>query len=145
MLLHSRLQLIFAIVMNSEYGKVCLKSQDEWLSILHLATKWSFHPLRVLSIEHLDLLRMTSPVDKLLLGRKYDVLGWVTSGYFSLCERAESLTMDEGRRLPLEDVIGISEARLKVRVCTGMRPLAQIQSIIEGLVHTPAKSAREEG
>lgn len=118
----------------STYGKVSLETQDEWLSVLHLATRWSFDDLRTLSVEHLGSLPTTSAIDKLLMGRKYDVSRWVSEAYVELCQRDEPLTLAECDKLSLVDIVNINSARHKARLYTGMRPFADIQCIIEGFL-----------
>lgn len=116
------------------YGKVSLESQDEWLSILHLATTWSFDDLRILSIDRLGSLPTTSAIDKLLMGRNYDVSHWITEAYVAVCQRDEPLTLAECDKLSVVDIVGINSARHKARVYTGMRPLGEIQSVIDDIL-----------
>lgn len=115
------------LVYPSKYGRVCLDSQEEWLSILHLSSKWSFNDLRTLSIKRLGSLPTTSAIDKLLTGRKYDVPHWVSEAYLPLCQRDEALSLEECERLTLKEVVKINEARHKARVYTGIRPVADVR------------------
>jgi hypothetical protein len=117
---------------NSEFGKVPLETFEEWSSVLHLASKWEFHVLRSLAIDRLGAL--ASPVDKVDLGRKYEISFWLKEAYVALCERTAPLTLEEGRRISLEDVIKISQARHNVRLYSSLVPAEAIQSTVDQLL-----------
>jgi hypothetical protein len=71
-----------------------------------LATQWNFKSIKTLAVNHLSA--MTSPVDKIVLGRRYDISEWLGMAYTILCSRDEALTIKEGKLLGLEDVIKIA-------------------------------------
>jgi hypothetical protein len=74
-----------------------------------LATQWNFKSIKTLAVNHLSA--MTSPVDKIVLGRRYDISEWLGMAYTILCSRDEALTIKEGKLLGLEDVIKIAALR----------------------------------
>jgi hypothetical protein len=117
------------------YSRITLASLEEWTSVLHLASKWTFHTLRTQAIERLSTL--ATPVDKVILGRKYRVNGWLTEAYAMLCTRPESLSLDEGDRMTMEDVIKISEARQAIRSSAITAVADEIHSIVERLLDVP--------
>ena len=80
-----------------------LSTLDEWTSVLALATKWEFDAHRALAI------------DRIVLARTYDIPNWLDEEYYRLCVREEALTLEEGRRLGMEDVILLAELRQRVR------------------------------
>src|SRR5882762_2998724 len=80
-----------------------------WSSILKLATQWGFTSIRELSVDALG--RIASPVERLALAHAYDIDEWLLPAYSSLCQRAEPLTTEEGRRIGVDDVVLISQVR----------------------------------
>lgn len=51
------------------------------------------------------------PVDKIVLGRRYGISDWLPGAYEAVCTRADPLTVEEGMKLGVEDIINISAAR----------------------------------
>lgn len=85
----------------------------EWKSILHLASLWEMRDIRSHAIAHLS--SCASPTAKVILGRAYDHPPWVRDGYLRLCLRNEPLSMNEAKELSLQEILGVAEAREKVR------------------------------
>ncbi len=90
-----------------------LTTLDEWTSVLALATKWEFEAHRALAIDRLS--RLGSPTDRIVLARAYLIPGWLEEAYYLLCIREEALTLEEGQRLGMEDVIVLAELRQRIR------------------------------
>lgn len=78
-----------------------------------LAAKWEFHLYRDLAIERLS--QIASPVERILLARRFDITHWLLPAYLELCQRQEALTFDEGMRLGMKDVILLSDIRQSIR------------------------------
>lgn len=78
-------------------------------AILKLAAEWKFESIRFLAIS--KLAPIASPIDKIILGRKYNVEFWLHHAYIAVCMRPEPLTREEGRRLGVDDVIDICAIR----------------------------------
>ena len=74
---------------------------------------WGFRSIRTLAIERLSTI--AGPVDKVVLGHAFDVSHWLPEAYLAVCDRAEPLTIDEGGRLGLKDVVRINAAREAMR------------------------------
>ena len=68
---------------------------------------------------------------RLVLGRKYGVDGWVLPALRELCERPEPPTPDEARLMGLEDVILVGSVREKVRTHALTANSAEIMSRIK--------------
>lgn len=81
----------------------------EWSAVLYFADKWNFKSVRVLAIKNLS--SIASPIDKIVLGRRYHIDEWLSDAYEAVCKRPEPLTLEEGRQLDLENVIKISAIR----------------------------------
>ena len=90
-----------------------LNTLDEWTSVLALATQWLFEGHRQRAITRLS--HLGSAIDRIVLARRYDVPGWREDAYYQLCVRDEALTLEEGHRLGMEDVILLAELRQRIR------------------------------
>ncbi|KAL6304863.1 hypothetical protein BKA93DRAFT_252141 [Sparassis latifolia] len=90
-----------------------LATVDEWTSVLALASKFGFDEFRELAVARLS--QIATPVDRIMLSRAYDVTGWLIPAYAELCKRDESLTLQEGLRLGMKDVIMLSHIRQTIR------------------------------
>ncbi|KAF8643559.1 hypothetical protein AX16_008947 [Volvariella volvacea WC 439] len=80
-----------------------------WASVLNVASFLSFCSIRSLSIEKLSL--VAQPIEKIALGRQYSITHWLKGAYHTICTRPATLTKEEGRRIGVDEVIGIMEAR----------------------------------
>ncbi|KDQ58997.1 hypothetical protein JAAARDRAFT_649979, partial [Jaapia argillacea MUCL 33604] len=96
---------------------------NEWIAILALATEWSFATIRTLAMR--ELFPLASPIDKVIVGIRYDMKEWLNDAYIAICERPEALTRQEGERLGLDEVIKISKMRQDARI--GHRLLARCE------------------
>ncbi|KZP25146.1 hypothetical protein FIBSPDRAFT_687255, partial [Athelia psychrophila] len=103
------LDLFLSILYPLSFGLYSVSTVDEWSSILHLADKWSFESVRALAIT--QLAPIASPIDKIVLGRRYGVNEWLSGAYGAVCVQPAALTLDEGRRLGVDDVIRIYAIR----------------------------------
>lgn len=81
----------------------------EWTAILDLAANWNFKSIKALAIKNLT--PIASPIDKIVLGRKHGIEEWLGDAYEAVCVRDEPLTLEDGMRLGMEDVIKISATR----------------------------------
>ncbi|KAJ7647890.1 hypothetical protein FB45DRAFT_734421 [Roridomyces roridus] len=86
---------------------------EEWTSVLSLATRWDFFSLRELAMQYLD--QNTAAVERIALGRRYDIPSWLTAAYTEVCERKDPLTLAEGRLLGVDDTIRIGQVRHSIR------------------------------
>lgn len=84
-------------------------SANQWLSILSVSTELKFKSIRSAAIANLtDIL---DEIDRIRFGRVHGVWDWLTEPYRILSEREEPLTLEEGDRLGMEDVIAIARKR----------------------------------
>ncbi|KDQ59102.1 hypothetical protein JAAARDRAFT_128099 [Jaapia argillacea MUCL 33604] len=95
----------------SELDKTDASTVEEWTSILHLSTKFSFASIRRLAIR--SIFPIASSIDKIVLANKYDIEGteWKRDAYVDVCQRKEALTLEEGERLGMSEVIKIARVR----------------------------------
>lgn len=111
---------------HSSFGAYPASTVEEWSGILHLADKWSFLSIRALAIA--QIAPIACPIDKIVFGRLYGVNEWLTGAYHAVCTRPDALTLEEGRRLGVDDVIRINTIRQEfcfVRVSKSSSTLLQ--------------------
>ncbi|KAI8990696.1 hypothetical protein BD414DRAFT_484523 [Trametes punicea] len=86
---------------------------EEWTSVLQIAHRYEFEEHRKLAVGRLE--GIATPIDRILLSRAYDIPEWLETAYYELCVREESLSLGEGTRLGMADVILISDLRQRIR------------------------------
>ncbi|KDQ59103.1 hypothetical protein JAAARDRAFT_175825 [Jaapia argillacea MUCL 33604] len=98
-------------VYPSELDKTDASTVEEWTSILHLSTQFSFASIRRLAIR--SIFPIASPIDKIVLANKYEIEGpeWKRDAYVDVCQRQEALTLEEGERLGMAEVVKIVRVR----------------------------------
>lgn len=97
----------------------------DWASVLHLASEWDFPSIRELAIQ--SFTPSASDVDKVVLGHRYRFEEWLLPGYTGLVERKEPLTLEEGMRLTVEDIISINKAREEIRAASSSASTGKIE------------------
>ena len=95
--------------MPSEYGVYTATSVDDWSAVLHLADLWGFKSIRALAIK--QLAPIATAIDKIVLGKRFAISGWLLDGYSAVCAREDPLTEEEGARLSNRDIVRIFTAR----------------------------------
>ncbi|KAK0226388.1 hypothetical protein IW262DRAFT_1457617 [Armillaria fumosa] len=86
-------------------------SINGWVSVLALSSLWRI-AVRKSAIEHLTTsLSQISPADRIVLGRKYSVAQWVSSGYEELASRVEAVSLEEGERVGWSTALRIEHIR----------------------------------
>jgi len=79
---------------------------NEWTPILALAVEWNFQSIKALGVNR--LCAIATAVDKIVLGRRYNIFECLENTYINLCWWDEALTVEEGILLGIEDVIKIA-------------------------------------
>ncbi|KAF8644006.1 hypothetical protein AX16_008722 [Volvariella volvacea WC 439] len=102
------------VMYPSKIGKYDATTVEEWTSILTLADRWKFTSIRELAIA--EIVRIGTPVDKILLGEKFTEGKLLRSGYLEITTRDQALTKEEGDKLGMEEVVKIASARQQVRL-----------------------------
>ncbi|KZP11845.1 hypothetical protein FIBSPDRAFT_799817, partial [Athelia psychrophila] len=98
-----------AILYPTDFRRPSEKTTAQWTSILHLAAKWGFENIKLLATDNLTA--NATPIDKIVLGRRYGIIDWLSGAYEAVCTRADPLTVEEGMKLGVEDTVKISAAR----------------------------------
>jgi hypothetical protein len=105
-------------------------SYEELLSILDLSTRWGFTSIRKMAIRRL---KPPTPLQRLILGRKYAIEDWTLLALQDLCERPLPLAFDEASLMTIEDVILVGSVRESVRSHTLTVESVGITDCIEAL------------
>ncbi|KZP16649.1 RHD3-domain-containing protein [Athelia psychrophila] len=102
---------LLSILHPSEYGSgvYTAVTVDDWTAILHLAVRWGFHSIKTLAIKQLT--PIATDIDKIVLGRQYDINPWLHEAFTAVCMREQSVTKEEGRRMRVDDIIEINAIR----------------------------------
>ncbi|KAG0708636.1 hypothetical protein DFH29DRAFT_979301 [Suillus ampliporus] len=88
---------------------------ETWLSILHLANRWSFCNVKELTVRELEKIQI-EPVDKIAIYHEYNISKlFLVPSYITVCKRDKPLTFAEGMQLGMETVLRIADARERAR------------------------------
>ncbi|TRM68864.1 hypothetical protein BD626DRAFT_391988 [Schizophyllum amplum] len=98
-----------SLMYPSALGKCDVKTPEEWISVLRLATKWSFVDLRVLAIGQLRF--DATPIDRIAAARELDVPEWLLPAFIDVCMAPKWLTQEDAERLGLSTVVEIGRIR----------------------------------
>lgn len=99
---------------NPKYGQYDAPL-EWWLSILHLATRWSFDGVKELTIAALEQIEI-EPVEKIAIYHNYSINKYLLiPSYMAVCRREKPLSLLEGSKLGMETVLRIAEARERLR------------------------------
>jgi len=70
--------------------KGAVTTYAEWIAALELAIMWDFKEIRMTCIEALsELIKSRTAIDKIVLGKKYNVKKWLRDGYVQLLKSKE--------------------------------------------------------
>jgi hypothetical protein len=72
-------------------------SKDEWLSVLKLSTRWQFNDFRAQAIERLS--DYLDSIEKVQLGKEYNVEAWLLSGCRELVSRESVISIEDAEKL----------------------------------------------
>ncbi|SJK98068.1 uncharacterized protein ARMOST_01325 [Armillaria ostoyae] len=87
-------------------------SMDAWLSVLKLSGLWRLADTRNIAISGLTtLMWKIDPVDRVILGRRYSVAPWLSSGFMDLVHRVEMVSEEEADKIGLETALQIQRVR----------------------------------
>jgi hypothetical protein len=78
-------------------------SLDEWISLLSISTRFNFDKVRQRAIREIDSSEryrgQLSPVDKIVLAKKFGVPSWLDPCYEALRDRPSGLNDEEAENL----------------------------------------------
>ncbi|KAJ7798628.1 hypothetical protein B0H14DRAFT_2388614 [Mycena olivaceomarginata] len=94
------------ILYPSDYSKHECESAEEWASVLTVADHVGMQDIRRLAISRLA--ECAGPVDKIVLGHRYNVTEWLAPAYLALATRTESISAAEGARLGVDALVRLA-------------------------------------
>ncbi|KAI0309402.1 hypothetical protein OF83DRAFT_1158627 [Amylostereum chailletii] len=93
-------------------NRTAMLTLDEWMSVLKLAKIWSLDSLRPKAIEESEKLFVTqSPLEKIILGKKYNISKWLIEGYEAFGKRDGMVSATERAKLGIDTYVGLVELR----------------------------------
>lgn len=104
---------LLTILYPTRVNQLPFSSKAEWLSVLHLAHELQFSAARLLAVQ--EIFQYLSAIDKIVLGLRYDVPQWLLGAYVEVCQRDALLSLEEGERLGVRNIIAINQARHAIR------------------------------
>ncbi|KAG6834347.1 hypothetical protein H0H93_010304, partial [Arthromyces matolae] len=109
-------------------------SDSEWISVLKLSSLWTMISLRELAIKSLQVRGLKS-IQKVVLGRTYGITTWLKDGYIGLCNRTETLSVEDIHMLGLETALklfNIREKRYPVQKNQNASSFTTSESFLDG-------------
>ncbi|KAI5114611.1 hypothetical protein M0805_004159, partial [Coniferiporia weirii] len=103
------LEVVLSFIYPTTYGPNAERSTSDWQRAFYASTSFGFPALRDAAIAALT--PALPALTRLRIGRKFAVPGWPLGAYRELCERAESLTLEEACELGFADVVRLARAR----------------------------------
>jgi len=88
-------------------------SDDEWVSVLKLSTKWMMLDIRQMVIKCMTSAKM-SPVERIVLARKYSVDTWLRSAYITVARKVARVSPEDAAKIGLENVFKLHRANEQV-------------------------------
>lgn len=122
---------LLQIIDPPNFRSITLTTIEEWSNVLDLADRWGFSDIKALAIGSLE--PIASPIEKIMLGRRYIISDWLPGAYLDLCNRTTSLSIEEARSIPLEDVVMIAMLRDRTNALPVLSQDAKMAQISEAL------------
>jgi hypothetical protein len=84
------------------------------------------------------LFAIASPVDKIVMGRKYkeELGGWLVEAFVDMTQRSEPPTLSEGHRLGVNDLIIIGQLRHRQKEYPG----SMFKNVVASALANPSES-----
>ncbi|KAK7057765.1 hypothetical protein R3P38DRAFT_2498123 [Favolaschia claudopus] len=94
------------VLYPSDYSKHECETAEEWMSVLTIADQFDMHDIRRLAIK--QLADTAGPVDKIVLGHRYQIKEWLAPAYLALATRSESVSPAEGAKLGVDALVRLA-------------------------------------
>lgn len=85
--------------------------EGEWASVLILSARWEMERLRNLAIDKLTPYFATDPHKLVVMGRRYNVESWLTSGIHLLILRKNPMEDDDAKNITPSAALKVSALR----------------------------------
>ncbi|TFK50194.1 hypothetical protein OE88DRAFT_333091 [Heliocybe sulcata] len=106
------LERFLDVLYPNDFNRRTTATLEEWTSILALASHWGFESLRRLAVG--NVFPLASPIDKVILGHKYDIEDWLADSYLHICLRPDPISDVEAEQLGAKDVARVSRVRERI-------------------------------
>ncbi|KAF9478099.1 hypothetical protein BDN70DRAFT_895954 [Pholiota conissans] len=127
-----------------DFTKTELTGTEAWISVLKIATQFEFASLRALAITRIRNFLVNAP-ERIAVAKQYGIDNWLVQAYTDLCTRDEPLTLEEGRKVGLEDVIDLYRVRALIRYSSNLnRHHDTIRALVCKEFHLTSASGKEE-
>ncbi|KLO15124.1 hypothetical protein SCHPADRAFT_871616 [Schizopora paradoxa] len=103
-----------SILYPPRFNKEPFHASEDWAAVLRVADKYEFSDIRQMAIE--KLLAIGSCLDRITIGRQFQVQSLLLSGYRDICNRSDFLSAEEIASLPATDVALIVSMRERLGV-----------------------------
>jgi hypothetical protein len=123
--------LVLILIKRCSLDVLPVTTLAEWTDVLHLSFLWGVEHVRTAAIK--AILPLASAVDKLVLGRAYEISDWIPGAYADVLERAEDLSVADIRRMNAEDIAAVARGRREART-ERVRPRTDIEEIVRDLL-----------
>jgi hypothetical protein len=122
------------------YDPARLHTKEEWTAVLALAHRWDFAAIRAVAIG--ELFAITTPVDKLVLARDYDIGEWLAGAYLDVCQASEYPSDEDCHRLDRATIVTIGRAREALRSPGTLIPFAARAELIRRIFKAQGNSTK---
>lgn len=105
-------EMFLGVLYPEEFDMCNASTVEEWVSILKLASCWDFASIKQLAID--QMAPITSCIDMITLGRRFNIAWWFSEGFTKLCSREEPLSDAEAARIGAHDTARIFRQREEI-------------------------------
>jgi hypothetical protein len=122
------------------YDPARLHTKGDWTAVLALAHRWNFVAIRAVAIG--ELFAITTPIDKLVLARDYDIWEWLEGAYLDVCQSSEYPSDEDCHRLDRATIVMIGRAREALRSPGTLIPFPARAELIRRVFGTQSDSTK---
>ena len=111
--------------------KLPLLSEEDWISVLTLASRWRFLCVRAMAKNALERMGSLTYLQKILLGRSVFIPSWVIDGFVGLVQARtipdfEALQIDLGAQTTTYKLFRIRELRIAGELSSVKRKVEEV-------------------
>jgi hypothetical protein len=120
------------------YDPARLHTKEDWTAVLALAHRWDFAAIRAVAIG--ELVAITTPIDRLVLARDYNIGEWLAGAYLDVCQASEYPSDEDCLRLDRATIVMIGRAREALRSPGTLVPFPARAELIRRVFETQSDS-----
>jgi hypothetical protein len=124
---------------RSIWEDLTVVTKEEWTAVLALAHKLNFARIRALAIR--SLRPITTAVDQLVLAHDFGIVEWTANARRTLCEQEDWPTREDCRRLGVDLLFQIGQARQALRPPGVLVPAARRDAVLANVFGEPDSAA----